>query len=646
MARSTDASSTYRGYRKQALYVLWRLLTDPEANSRSYRPEGDEDLAVFAGSGDLLQVVQVKDYSAPLALSDFKPESPDGFFARMAVRRRVHPNCEVSIASFGPIGPELEGAIRAPGSDRNSVAKKLSSKNTTLTVGESETLLSALGGRVSRPVETDLYNDVLASLSPTMAGVHGDTAIELLLFSIFDASENRRTVTRTTLLQQLERIGAYLAALRDHSTEWNVTVGPLRDEELDPAERDRLRESYRRGVQASWRHILAGADCARPSRLAEVHAKLNTHSAVVIRGASGQGKSSIAFRYMREYCADGLRFEVRFIEGRTHAIRIANALRDHIRALRLPAVVLLDLSPFDSGWMELVQELANAGIKVLVTVREEDFHRAGLLTADMSVAEVALDALTREEAEELYRALQSALPTTHLDFADVWTRFAAHDAGPLLEFTHIVTEGETLSSKVAQQVARLQNEVSAGRGVGIGDRHLHLLALAAVANAAECRVLLQPLSSLVGVDILARPTAMLEDEYFARVTTTGSPAAIAPLHAVRSQAIVDALLQDCPERWPELAAECLPLIVDADLERFLLAAFSRRPVSSIGLLEALQGLRPRTWTHAGGIARAIIWVGLNRYEQESFGPGTGGHRTRGRMVVVLRPTCSFRCERV
>src|SRR5712691_12291151 len=290
-----------------------------------------------------------------------------------------------------------------------------------------------------------------------------------------------------------------------------------------------------------------------PGRLAEVHAKLNTHAAVVIRGASGQGKWSIAFRYMREYCAEGLRFEVRFIEGRTHAVRIANALRDHIRALRLPAVVLLDLSPSDSGWMELVQELASAGIKVLVTVREEDFHRAGLLTADMLVAEVALDALTRAEAEEIYRALQSAQPATHLDCADVWARFAAHDAGPLLEFTHIVTEGETLSSKVAQQVARLQNEVSAGRGIGISDRHLHLLALAAIANAAECRVLLQPLCSVVGVETLARPTAMLEDEYFARVTTTGSSAAIAPIHAVRSQAIVDALLQDCPERWLELA---------------------------------------------------------------------------------------------
>ena len=80
-------------------------------------------------------------------------------------------------------------------------------------------------------------------MAPTIAGVHGDTAIELLLFWVFDASEQRRTITRSTLLQQLERIGIYLSALRDYSAEWNVAVGPLRDEDLSPSDLDSLRDS-------------------------------------------------------------------------------------------------------------------------------------------------------------------------------------------------------------------------------------------------------------------------------------------------------------------------------------------------------------------------------------------------------------------
>jgi hypothetical protein len=592
-------------------------LTDADRESLVYRPEGDEDLAVFDGAGHLLEVVQVKDYSSPLALSDFKPESSDGFFARMATRRAEYPNCQVFLASFGPLGRELEGAFGHPGAERDSVARKLNAKNPRLSTKDAQELLEALNGRIRRPIEDQIRREIAATLAPTIAGLHGDTAVELLLYWIFDASERQRTLTRSILAQQLERIGAYLSALRDHSSEWNISVGPLQDEALMPTHRDSLRESYRKGVQATWRHILAGADCSRPKRLAEVHEKLATQPAVVIRGASGQGKSSLAFRYLREYCADGLRFHVRFVDGRTQAVRIANALRDHILALRLPAVVLLDLSPSDSGWMELVQDLTNAAIKVLVTVREEDFHRAGMLSSDLSVAEVSLDAVTREEAEDIYRALQGDHAVSHLDFAEVWARFTAVDAGPLLEFTHIVTEGDTLSSKVARQVARLQTEVSAERGVGITDRHLHLLALAAIANAAECRVILDSLSAAVGLDALTRPTAMLEEEYFARLTIAGSRALVAPLHALRSQAVIDALLHDCPDRWLDLAVECLPLIVDVDLERFLLAAFSRRPEYSLTLADTVRGLTPRTWSHASAIARALLWEGMNRYEREN-----------------------------
>ena len=509
--RDTGASWTYRGYRKQALYVLWRLLTDADRDSRAYRPEGDEDLAIFDGAGHLLEVVQVKDYSSPLALSDFKPESSDGFFARMAKRRAEYPSCRVFLASFGPLGPELEGAFDGPGAERDSVARKLNEKRPALSSQDAHQLLAALNGRILRPIEDQIRRDIAATLAPTIAGLHGNTAIELLLYWIFEASEHQRTITGSVLTQQLERIGAYLSALRDHSSEWNITVGPLRDEEVTPTDRDSLRESYRKGVQATWRHILADADCSRPQRLAEVHEKLTTHPAVVIRGASGQGKSSLAFRYLRDYCADGLRFHVRFVEGRMQAVRIANALRDHILALRLPAVVMLDLSPSDSGWMELVQDLTNAGIRVLVTVREEDFHRAGMLSSDLSVAEVALDAVTREEAEDIYRALQGAHTVAHVDFAEVWAQFTVVDAGPLLEFTHIVTQGDTLSGKVARQVARLQAEVSTERGVGINERHLHLLALAAIANAAECRVVLESLCAAVTRS--AAPTDISMNQY-------------------------------------------------------------------------------------------------------------------------------------
>jgi hypothetical protein len=77
--------------------------------------------------------------------------------------------------------------------------------------------------------------------------------------------------------------------------------------------------------------------------------------------------------------------------------------------------------------------------------------------------------------------------TPHVDFDEAWSRFTAGDVGPLLEFTHIVTEGQTLTKKIQGQIARLQQEASEP-AAPITERHLKLLALASIANEAECRV--------------------------------------------------------------------------------------------------------------------------------------------------------------
>lgn len=614
---TVSPSSTYRGFRKQALYALWRLLTDEDASHRVYQPEGDEDLAIFDINNRLLQVVQVKDFSAPLSLSDFKPDSADGFFARMHRRRTTHPDCEVWIASFGQIGPELAAAFAAPGHLRTTVAKKLAAKSDSIPTAAFEDLVAGLHGRVVHPSEVVLRSDIQRALASTMAGAHGDTTLELLLFWIFSASEQQRSITRTELLQQIERVGAYLSALRDHSTEWNVSIGPLRDKQLAQAERDALRTSYRLGAQATWEHILADVDSARAERLNEIHEQFRTRQVVVIRGASGQGKSTLAFRYMRDFAADSLRFYVRFVDGRAHAIRIASTLRNHIAALGLRAVVIIDLAPSDSGWMELVKDLTNAGVNVLVTVREEDFHRAGVASRDVPLGEVALDSITRREAEEIFNSLVGlggAPP--HVDFDEAWSRFTTGDVGPLLEFTHLVTEGQTLTKKIEGQVARLQQE-ALEPGRPITERHLKLLALASIANEAECRVPLRALCAASHIDPLTRPLAVLEDEYLLKTVSSGSETLVAPLHSVRSKAIVAALLHDSPESWIDLAIECLSLIVDADLERFLLVAFSRRRQFSHALEAALSHLQPRSWTHAASITRALLWEGINRYEHEN-----------------------------
>jgi len=494
--------------------------------------------------------------------------------------------------------------------------RRLAVKSNEKAVGDLDAVLDALHGNVVSIEEAVMRAGISGHLAGSIAGMHDSSTVDLLLYWIFESSERQRDITRADLLLQVERVGEYLAGLRDHSTEWMNTVRPLKGDEIVPADVARLNDSYRRGAQATWEHVLANSDTPRVSRLSEVRSKLAEFDAVVIRGASGQGKSSLAFRYLHEFHPDGTRFLVRFVEGRSHAARIAAALKAHVLGMRIPAVVLLDLSPADSGWMVLLHDLTAVGIKVLVAVREEDVRRAGRFPPAVRVGDVSLDGVTRDEANQAYESLARQQATSTLDFDQAWTQFHAWEAAPLLEFTHLVTQGQSLASTVEEQVRRLQAEAITDGPSVVSERHLRLLGLAAVANSAEARIELRGALEAVGLDPLTRPLAVLEREYLIKEDGGARPT-LAGLHALRSQAVVAALFCDCPQEWVTVALGALPLVPDADVERFLLFAFSRYPEHADSLISALQSLPLRSWAHAGSVTRALVWEGIRRYEQEN-----------------------------
>lgn len=268
---SENASATLRGFRNQALYILHRLLTDRDGAERIYRPEGAEDLAIFDSLGRLVEAVQVKDYKGDLALSALNPKSSSGFFGRLNRRRAEHPSCTTKLASFGSVGPELAGAIRGDSIHRAAVVRKLLDCNSGLSESEANLMLDGLRGNVVQPTAKVLLEEVGQVLKETNAGGVVEHSIELLLAWIYQASESSVDLTRTGLLRQLERFGHYLAALRDHSAEWEVSICPVRAVTLSPETKAQAITEYRRGIQARWEHILAGADCPREEKLREIH---------------------------------------------------------------------------------------------------------------------------------------------------------------------------------------------------------------------------------------------------------------------------------------------------------------------------------------------------------------------------------------
>jgi hypothetical protein len=626
-------TATYRGYRLQALYVLNRVFTDEDAVNHVYWPEGGEDLRVDDLDGHTIEQVQVKSYTNPLMLSHFGPNEINCYFYRVHQSLAKDPNISNILASYSALGPELAGALAGNEAFRSEVVRKLVINSALLAkkVGTNSLKLSQSDvKRVLDNVRFVLVNEVtltealIDKLRPTIMGFDPDTALDLLLWWVFCASESGQWLTREEVQRKAREIGETLASLQSFHQEWERSIVGLRQVPLSVVDRTALASSFRQGDRSSWRHILAGVDVPRQERLTEIYSKLRDHNAVIIHGASGQGKSALGFRYMLEFCPELWRFHIKAVADRRQALNIATALNSHAKSLGIPAIIFLDVDPNDVGWTELVRQIAqNERLKLLVAVREEDYHRPQVDFSGLRVAEMTLDSLTEAEAREIYAGLtEQAQPTRVLDFNDAWQRFGAK--GPLMEFTYLVTQGESLRGRLRNQVSVLQAEARKPNGP-FTDQHIELLALVSVAAAYECRLNAEKLCKHLGLSLLTNPFAPFEREYLLRYWEELS--IVSGLHPIRSEIVLEKLLESTPDNWVDYASVCLPLLLESDLEPFLLRAFSRQPKALGKLKNAIIALSEPSWEQVGGITRALLWLGLSNFE--------GAHRETIRQAIEL-----------
>jgi hypothetical protein len=600
---SRGAEPAYRGYRLQALYTLSRILSSEASHRLTFQPEGREDLAILEETGELVETVQVKAYSDNLTISDFSPEKPRSFFHRAMALLRTSPRPVVKIVSFGPIGPEMTRAWKADGDDRRAVSQKL------LDFGFSSADIDTLFHWVQlvKVDEGSVRDEVFTFLKESLLGGDPEHAFDLLNYWLYRASETKEEITYDSLIAKINNVGRYLVERATHYQEWFISIVPIEDRCISENERETLTEEFYQGMAARYEHILGDVDVVREGRLQDVAAAFQEKRVVIVHGASGQGKTALAYRYLHDFVPEQWRFEVRLIKDRQHALTIARALAGHANAVNAPMVVYIDVSYRDKDWPDLIRELAHhQNLHLLVTIREEDWRRASISGTDFQFKPLEL-AFDEVEAHWLYPRLASCkTPDRFLTFEDAWRRFGS--GGPLLEFVYLVTQDESLRERLQQQIKHLQDEVRTGQ------RHrdeLDLLRLVSVASAYEARVNLKVLVEQLELPAPERTLDLFEREYLLRRSPDGRY--VEGLHPIRSAILVDFLMDPVLSPWPAVANACLPMIVEDDLEVFLLHAFSRRTDDAPKLLEALSPYRPRTWTGLAGVLRALLWLGVQEY---------------------------------
>jgi hypothetical protein len=601
---SSDATPAYRGYRLQALYALSRILSASTGAAKVFQPEGQEDLSVLNADGTFSEVIQVKAYSNDLVLSHFSPDKPNSFFYRVNKILNSTDSFKVSIVSFGPVGSELHDALSGNNLIRKRVARKLGGYG-HITEARAEELLAKIS--IVSIQEEALTEQVYTVIGNSLAGVEPERAFELLNFWLYLCSERKCLVNHDDVIDRLNNVGRFVSQRAAHHREWFTSIVPIEDSIIDGAQREELSDSYYRGISAQYEHILADLDVSRPQLLGEIAQKFRTAKIVIAHGASGQGKTTLAYRYLHDYFPAMWRFQVKAVENRQHALSIVAAIVGQADAIDIPVAVYIDVSPKDSEWPELVKQLStHRNINILVTVREEDYQRATISGAEFEFQPVEL-VFNHTEAERLYDSLiEKRVPTQFLSFSDAWRTFTGD--GPLLEFVYLVTQGALLRERIAAQVTRLREMVRDGK---LKANELQLLRLASIASALEARL---DVRSLVAHLDLADPIGTLrlfEGEYLLRRSEDGT--LIEGLHPIRSALLSELLSDSIFSPWSVSASSCLPFIHVHDVEAFLLYAFSRHPSELEPLLHSLENYHPTSWKAIAGVTRPLLWLGLLEY---------------------------------
>ncbi|HEY0983492.1 hypothetical protein, partial [Schlesneria sp.] len=618
---SDDPTATYRGYRRQALYVLFRLFDEGLPSDSKIHPEGEEDLAIYGKNAQLTEVIQVKDLSDPLSVSSFKRS----FFERIKTHCAPGTGTEVKIVSYGPIGPELEEALGGEPDKAAKVVSKLTEAKTKETAKKGKVHTTTIPGlspaeadsivkrlQICKVTEPDLREAVIERLKNVATGTDPARAFDLLMWWMLTCSEEQRVISREMAIAKLDRIGKFLTARAAYHNQWNRSIIPIAAADLTAKHKERLEESFYRGGRVRFEHIVAGLDVPRGSTATDIDAAFDECNVVILHSASGQGKTTQAYRYAKDYAPKDFRFEVLPPDDLAHARDMALAIVGHAEAIEVPTFVYVDVRPGDQYWVELVRQLAKiAGIRVLVTIREEDWARTAVSAADFDYKELTL-AFGENEASELYnRLLNRGIEQKHLDFNDAWEQFGTRKT--LFEFVYYVTQHQSLADRIKSQMATIEVAVSEGRRPAA---ELEFLRKVAVASAYEARVDLASLLAASGLPAAHATITTFEDEYLIRVSEDGKY--VEGFHAIRSELMTESLVDPIIYPWYQVATQVLPHIVEDDLESFLLCAFSRRPDSATQLIDALCTYSPKTWVGVRNIMVALMWNGLQSYTQNNL----------------------------
>jgi len=282
---------------------------------------------------------------------------------------------------------------------------------------------------------------------------------------------------------------------------------------------------FYQGVKVKPGHVVSGLVLTRPKETNSIISSLKARRHLLIAGPSGSGKSALMWLVVSTLAA-----EFRWLEVTAKAgVQDADAIIRFIRSRRPKKISPIGLVFDEVGnnnsdlWDVLAHELRSfSDVYLLGSVRREDVNLI-VNQSDTALVNIALDEeLAQNLWGKLFQQKQTSWPH--------WREPFEQSNGLMLEYVHLLTQGERLAALIGEQIRQREKE----------GRHDEL-AIIRVTSALSTRggeINAKKLFSLLQLppEQACRALKRLIDEHLVRESR---PGVFGGLHALRSKALCD-----------------------------------------------------------------------------------------------------------
>ncbi|GGD53403.1 hypothetical protein GCM10011514_16900 [Emticicia aquatilis] len=596
-----SAISALKGYRTQFLYSLHYILSTI-SNDFIYRLEGEEDLDILDNNGQLLYAIQLKNIEDPIRLSDILLTKKTSFIKRFLNNYR---EATPILVSYGKISEKLKNWNK----NQNIISETEKPILEKHRITQDDWKLIKNKIQFVEINEELIANEVEQLMKASFTEVDPIPTIGFLLYWLQFIAEKQQPITKKDFYNKVQDFARYLSERIAIHNQFGVVLKPLHKISSNDVNLQLLEKEFYKATLTRYEHIMLGLDISREKYLEKINEELRTNNVLMLKGASGQGKTALLYSYVHRYINDWFSFELNIQQDPIVTQQSIQSIASISKKLEIPTVFVINVTPNTTEWLKVIKESAHLKhIKFLIAIRNEDWYRASAVGIEFEYNEIELS-LTKDEAKTVYLNLNKKNKVNHFtDFEQAWIQLGNN--APMLEFVYSITQGDSLVNKLKQQIQQIQSENSPNVA-----QQIEFLRVVSLADSFGAKIDASKLNSNINYQYIIEK---LENEYLIKKSLDKKY--IQGLHIVRSQKLTEILFDEFINHKEDYAYKVIPLLSEQDLYLFLLQLFNIEILKSDTFIQKLnEYISVENWATYSSIVKAFIWLGTKKYVETNRG---------------------------